>query len=192
MEINKMKNEKDKTLGAAYLISLLAIGKTNASIGKMINGQPVLMVNAVEFENNLQIQLTQHNAINVKIEKLYFQMDESITDAIPDLVFVCTYQLINDSSIHKISALVDCELGENGNDIQIVNGGEGTTTCVAKNCPDGCMPKRGGCPPPCQIPDPDAKIQPECTRTNSSDGGTGLAKDLVKMALGYLLGLMKK
>jgi hypothetical protein len=178
--------------GLVTLLSLIAIGDTKAGIGKMVNGQPVITVDAVEFENHLKIQLAQHEVINLKIDNVYFQMDETITDGIPDLVFVCTYQLPNDSSLHKISVLSDCELEENGDVIRITNGGAGTVTCTAKNCPDGCMVKRGGCPPPCPAPDPDAKIQPECIRASTSDGGSGLAKDLVKMALGYLLGTLTK
>lgn len=188
----KRKMKKIIINGFLFLCSFLYVHHSKADIGKLVNGQAMLTVDIVDFENNLQQQLSPYNATNVKIEKMYFQMDESITDGIPDLIFVCTYQLPNDPAINKVSALIDCELAENGSDIRIVNGGAGTTTCVAKNCPDGCMPKRGGCPPPCQAPDPDAKVQPECTRTTTSDGGSGLAKDLVKMGLSYLLGLLTK
>jgi hypothetical protein len=177
--------------GFLFLCSFFYIHHSKADVGKLVNGQALITVNAADFENHLQLQLFQHKALNVKIESMYFQMDEAITDGIPDFIFVCTYQLPNDTITHKISALIDCELAENGEDIRIVNGGSGTVTCQATNCPDGCKPRRGSCKPKCD-PDPDAKPAPLCVTTLSSDGGSGFAKDLIKIAFGFLLGLGKK
>jgi hypothetical protein len=173
--------------GFLFLCSFLYVHHSKADVGKLVNGQALITVNAADFENNLQQQLSSYNALNVKIEKMYFQMDDAIIDGIPDFVFVCTYQLPNDPITHKISALIDCELAENGEDIRIVIGGSGTTVCQGTNCPNACNPKRGDCLPMC-TPDPDAKPAPSCIKTSSSDGGSGFAKDLIKIGIGFLLG----